>query len=134
VLQPGQVLDVVRPFTIPAPTAEQAGPVIATVADVDLVLPIHLLPGVTLESATSAITLAVDSHLAGRGPADPLTVDGIAAAVRDDTRYGLVRELVTVLVEHQGRFVQLVDGQGSYTPGPAETLRRRGLDVPEDGT
>lgn len=134
VLQPGQVLDVVRPFTIPPPTAEQAGPVIATVADVDLVLPIHLLPGVTLESATSAITLAVDGHLAGRGPADPLTVDGIAAAVRDDTRYGLVRELVTVLVEHQGRFVQLVDGQGSYTPGPAETLRRRGLDTPEDGT
>jgi len=134
VLQTGQVLDVVRPFTFPPPVAEQAGATVATTADVDLVLPIHLVPGVTLAQATDAITLAVDSHLAGRGPADPLSVDNLAAAIRDDSRFGLVRELVTVLVEHQGQFTQLVDGQGSYLPGMSETLRRRGMDVPEDGT
>jgi uncharacterized phage protein gp47/JayE len=130
----GEVLDVQRPFTFPTPSAEEAGAAVATVADVDLTVPVHLEPGVTVAEATAALTLAVDAHLAGRTATAPLTVDGLAAAVRDDTRYALVRELTTVTVEHQGRFTQLLDGQGAYQPGPAEQLRRRALDVSEDGT
>ena len=89
-LDTGQVLDVVRPFTIPAPSSEQsAGGEVATVATVDLALPIHLEPGVTLADATEAIRLAVDGYLAGRNPSSALSVDGLAAAIRDDSRFGL---------------------------------------------
>lgn len=131
-LAAGEVLDVRRPFTFPPPAAEEAGPAVATVADVDLSLPVRCEPGVTLAEATAAITLAVDAHLTGRSPTAPLTVDGLAAAIRDDSRFALVRDLATVTVEHQGRFVQLLDGQGGYAPGPAEQVRRRTLDVTED--
>ena len=134
-LDTGQVLDVLRPLTMPAPSTEQsAGGDVATVATVDLALPIHLQPGVTLADATEAIWLAVDGHLRGRGPTAALSVDGLAAAIRDDSRFGLVRDRVTVTIEHQGRFVQLLDGQGSYVPGAAERLDRRALDVTEDET
>lgn len=134
-LAPGQVLDVLHPFTFPPPTAEHSdADAIVSVAHVDLTLPVHLAPGVTVAEATAAIGLAVDAHLAGRGPDAELTLDSVAAAIRDESRYALVRELASITVEHGDRFVQLLDGQGAYLAGPAETLQRRGLDVSEDGT
>jgi hypothetical protein len=45
-----------------------------------------------------------------------------------------VRESVIVTVEYQGRFLQLVDGQGSYLPPAGQRLRRRNFAVSEDGT
>jgi uncharacterized phage protein gp47/JayE len=135
-LAAGEVLDVLHPFTFPPPTAERTDATqVATVAQVEFSLPVHLAPGVTHTEATEAIELAVDGHLTTRGPNSPLTLDGVAAAIRDDTRYSLVRESASVLVEHAGQFTQLLDGQGSYPPGPAEQLRRRGpVGVTEDGT
>ena len=108
---------------------ESAAPVGALTATVSGVLPVHLLAGVTAAAATAAINAAVDAELATRGPGAPLTVDGIAAAVRDDTRYVLVRDGVQVTVEAGDRFLQLTDGIGSYEPVAGETLRRGTISV-----
>jgi hypothetical protein len=85
-------------------------------------LPVHLAPGVTAAQVNAAIKTAVDAHLATRGPAAPLTLDGLAAGIRDDTRFALVRSDASVSVEGGGRFLQLTDRVGSYAPAPGETL------------
>ncbi len=131
VLGAGEVLDVVRPFDVPTPVSEEtADVVVATTADVDAILPVVPEVGITLAEVRSVVEPALVSHLEGRSPTAPLTVDGIAAAIRDDTRFALERADVTVTVEHQGRFLQLTDDGGSYVPGVAESLRLRTLDVP----
>jgi uncharacterized phage protein gp47/JayE len=100
-----------------------------TRTDVDLHLPVHLLPGVTTADATAAIRLAATAHLASRDAGRPLTLDGLAAAIRDDTRFALDRTDAVVTLEAAGRFLQLVDGAGSYGPTPNESLHLRTLDV-----
>lgn len=131
-LEAGQVLDVVRPFAFTPPVSEEESDVIvASTASVDVSFPVRPEPGVTMAQVTDAISLALAGHLASRGTGAPLSVDGVAAAIRDDTRFALVRDLVTITVEHQGRFTQLVDGAGSYQPGPAESLQLRAFDVSE---
>jgi uncharacterized phage protein gp47/JayE len=131
-LSPGEVLDLVRPFAFDPPQAEEeSDALVATTAHVDAYLPVIPEVGVTMAEIEEAISLALRSHLASRGPSAPLSVDAIAAAIRDDTRFALDRERTTVTVEHQGRFLQLVDRAGSHQPGPAETIRLRSLDVME---
>jgi hypothetical protein len=103
---------------------ERAPEVSAAVSTVSALLPVHLLPGVTAAGATAAINAAFDSHLATRDQGAPLTVDGLAAAVRDDTRYALVRAEAHVTVEAGDRFRQLTDGVGEYLLGPNEVLQR----------
>jgi uncharacterized phage protein gp47/JayE len=132
VLQPGEVLDVVRPFTFPPPQPERAATgAVATAADVDLVLPVALQAGVALADVITAVQLAVDPQLAAVGPTNPLTLSGLASALQASPLFGLVREQASILVESGGQFVQLLDDQGSYTPAPGERLRRRTLDVHE---
>lgn len=132
VLQPGEVLDVVRPFTFPTPQPERIGTgAVATAADVDLVLPVALQVGVALADVTTAVQLAVDPQLAAVGPTNPLTLSGLASALQASPLFGLVREQASILVESGGQFVQLLDDQGSYTPAEGERLRRRTLDVHE---
>lgn len=132
-LPAGSVIDVVRPFTFPTPTIEGAAGG-ATSSTVSVVLPIHLVAGVTVTEATAAINAAVQSHLAGRGPAAPLSFDGLAAAIRDDTRFALVRSDASVTVEGSGRFLQLTDGVGSYAPAVGETLAMGNVGVdPREG-
>ncbi|WP_319453015.1 MULTISPECIES: baseplate J/gp47 family protein [unclassified Mycobacterium] len=131
-LAPGEVLDVVRPFTFPTPQPERTVTgVVATTADVDLVLPIQLQTGVALADATAAAQLAVDAYLAAAGPLNPLTLAGLASSLQATTMFGLVREQASIVVEASGQFVQLLDGQGSFTPAAGQTLRRRTLDVRE---
>ncbi|HSD78382.1 MAG TPA: hypothetical protein VLA98_13305, partial [Solirubrobacteraceae bacterium] len=115
--------------------AERAAAPGATTSTVSAVLPVHLLPGVTAAEATTAIDAAFDAHLASRAPGAALTVDGIAAAIRDDTRYVLVRGDAQATVEAGERFLQLTDGVGSYEPAAAETLQRGTVtvDVREGG-
>ncbi len=132
VLQPGEVLDVVHPFTFPTPRPERdATGAVATVADVDLVLPVALQAGVALADVITAVQLVVDPQLAAVGPTNPLTLSGLASALQANPLFGLVREQASILVESGGQFVQLLDDQGSYTPAPGERLRRRTLDVHE---
>lgn len=129
---PGVVLDVVRPFAFPAPQPERTPTgSVATVADVDLVLPVQLQAGVALADAVTAVGLVVDPHLAAAGPANPLTLAGLASALQASPLFGLVREQSSIVVESAGRFVRLLDDQGGYTPGAGERLRRRTLDVRE---
>lgn len=136
-LASGVVLELERPFTFPPPATEQApGAAPATLAQVDVMLPVHLQPGVTAASVTEAVRLAAQAHLDAvsgvggtTGGPTALTVDGLAAAVRDDTRFALVRGDVLVTVESGGRFLQLTDDAGSYPAPPNESLRLRQLDV-----
>lgn len=136
-LAPGVVLEPQRPFTFPTPATEQApGAAPATVAQVDIVLPVHLQPGVTAAEVTEAVRLAAQSHLDAVGGAKgssggptALTVDGLAAAVRDDSRFALARADLLVTVESGGRFLQLTDEAGSYPAQPNESLNLRQLDV-----
>ncbi len=134
-LQPGEVLDVVRPFNFPPPKFEQrAGPAPAGAATVSVILPIHLVPGVTLAAASQAINLALESHLASRASDAPLTVDGLAAAIRDDSRFALVRNEVLLTVESGATFRQLTDGVGHYAPASDEKLQRGAIDIqPREG-
>ena len=133
-LATGQVLDPGPVEFLPVAVEKAAAPG-ATISTVSAVLPVHLQAGVTAESATTAINSAFDGHLATRKPGAALSVDGIAAAVRDETRYVLVRDEIQVTVEAGERFLQLTDGVGQYEPAAAEGLRRGtvSIDVREGG-
>jgi len=121
---PADTVIEVSTFVFPPPTFEDGGAGAATLSTVSLLLPIHLVAGVTLTQATSAITPAVDSYLASRSPSAPLDVDGMVAAIRDDTRYAIIRPDVLVTVEGGGRFWQLSDGVGQYALGANERLQK----------
>jgi uncharacterized phage protein gp47/JayE len=128
-LADGETLEVVLPIAVTT-QAEQAGTSIASSATVSATLPLHLAPAVTELEATQAMTLALSAHLASRSPSAPLTVDGVVAALRDDTRFALVRAEVLLTVETaDGRFLQLTDGTGTYAPTVSETLQRGAMAV-----
>jgi hypothetical protein len=128
-LAAGETLEVVLPIAVTT-QAEVAGAAVASSATVSATLPLHLVAGITELEATQAMTLALGAHLASRTAAAPLTVDGVVAALRDDTRYALVRAEVLLTVETgDGRFLQLTDGTGSYAPAASETLQRGALVV-----
>jgi uncharacterized phage protein gp47/JayE len=126
-LDTGEVLEVITPVQFSEPETEKE---ITTQVDVKVsaILPIHLAPGSTLAQMQQAIENAFDSHLSTRAVDAPLTLDGVAAAIRDDSRFALVRGEVIITVESGERFFQLTDGVGSYAPAPDETLRREALD------
>ena len=89
-------------MTFLPPTAERVSEVSLT-SLVSATLPVSLLPGVTLADASGAINLALTSYLAGRNASQPLTVDGLLAAVRDETRFAAIRSEVVVTVEVRQR-------------------------------
>lgn len=133
-LDAGVVLDIVRPFVFDAPAFEDAATAVPTASAVGATLPVLLAAGVTLEQAQHAIMLALDGFLASRRADSPLTVDALAAAIRDDSRFALVRADVLVTVEGDGRFLQLTDGVGSYAPATNESLQRSAIDIqPREG-
>jgi uncharacterized phage protein gp47/JayE len=128
-LAAGETLEVVLPIAVTT-QAEQTGATVASSSTVSATLPLHLSPGVTELEATQALTLALGSHLASRSASAPLTVDGVVAALRDDTRYALTRAEVLLTVETaDGRFLQLTDGTGTYAPATSETLQRGAMAV-----
>jgi len=96
---------------------------------VSAMLPVHLTPGTTQANAQQAIESALTSHLATRSSDAPLTLDSVAAAIRDDSRFALIRNQATVTVESGTRFFQLTDGVGSYAPAPNETLLKDQLNI-----
>lgn len=131
-LNPGEVLEVASVAFLP-PTSEEVSDVTVT-ALVNAVIPARLLAGVTLADAVTAIDLALTSYLASRNSSQPITVDGMLAAIRDDTRFAAIRKEVIVTVEAGSSFMQLTDGVGAYTPGTNEILQKGQLDVqPREG-
>ncbi len=127
-LAPGEVLEV-DGYSFPATTSENTPP--ASVTSVaGAVIPVQLAPGVTAAEAQSAIELAFGSHVAERAPDRALTADGIIAAIRDETRYIVLRaDLVATVETSDGRFVQLTDGVGSYAPADGEKMSKGTVSV-----
>lgn len=129
-LAAGVALDLERPMTFRPIKAEtgptEGGPPV----DIDLALPISLVAGVTAAEAENAIRLATQSHLdqlSQSGAA--LTFDGLAAAIRDDSRFALDRPAASATVEVSGQFTQLTDGLGAFSDTQGRTLRVRNLAV-----
>jgi len=127
-LAAGVVIGIITPVQFSEPQTELA---VTTTVDVQVsaVLPVHLTPGTTQAQATQAIDNAFTSHLTTRASSAPLTLDGVAAAIRDDSRFALVRSEAIITVESGERFFQLTDGVGSYGPAPNERLRKQTLNV-----
>ncbi|MET0662493.1 MAG: baseplate J/gp47 family protein [Ilumatobacteraceae bacterium] len=132
---PGSVLQPIRPFTFTVTTETGDGGPGATI-QLDVLLPVHLVAGVTAAEAESAIDPAAQSYVNGlSGGSTPITVDGLIAALRDDTRYVIVRTDTSVTAEAGDRFLQLADGVGAQPVGPDDTviLRSISVDVREGG-
>ena len=72
---------------------------------------------------------------AGLGPGTQITVDAFVAAVRDDTRYAVVRADVALTTESGDRFLRLADGLGTHPLGGQDSAEIRSvvLDVREGG-
>ncbi|HEX8001079.1 MAG TPA: hypothetical protein VF519_00120 [Mycobacteriales bacterium] len=128
VLEPGTV-------AVTKLDTEIAAGTVSTTSRVDVMLPVHLVSGVTRADAEAAATSRLDGYLATVAPDKPLTADALLSAVADNTRYGAVRAETVVTVSAGDRFLQLTDGQGTYQPLPGETMARGTLsfDV-RDGT
>jgi uncharacterized phage protein gp47/JayE len=124
-LQPGQVI-AVGAVQFPTPTAEQAPTATVTVS---VILPLHLVGATTQAEAQDVLNKSVATWLTKSGPDLPLSVDALLGAVRDETRFAIVRAQVVMSVERGDRFWQLTDGQGSYTPAPTETLQVGKVDL-----
>jgi len=122
----GEVIEA-RTISFPPPGAERAGT--RPPARVTVSLPLHLVAGVTAVEARNVIQLALAAHLGSRAPGRGLTLDGIAAAVRDDTRFAVVRKEALVTVERGDRFVQLADLRGSFEPQAGEPLELAALEL-----
>jgi hypothetical protein len=133
-LQPGETLDVQPGFAFTAKSeVEAAAP--ASSSTVSASLPVHLAAGSTPGPVSAQIAQRLRGHLSTRRPDAPLTLDGVASAIRDDAKFALVRAAATLTIETaDGRFLQLTDGVGSYAPAAQETLRDGDLAVtPEAG-
>ncbi len=134
-LDAATVIDVQRPFLFADTKTEKTGAAAATVSTVSAHLPVHLVAGITEANAKDAINKAIDAHLASRKPDEALTFDSLAAAIRDDSRFALIRSDSTITVQTaDGRFRQLTDGIGSYAPAPNESLSRDVMTIePREG-
>jgi hypothetical protein len=80
--------------------------------------------GVSAAQATEAIQAATAAHLASRRQGLALTLDSLATAIRDDSKFVLVRTDALIVVESEGRFVQLTDGVGTFEPSALQTLEK----------
>ncbi|TQN47689.1 putative phage protein gp47/JayE [Humibacillus xanthopallidus] len=117
----GTVLQPVRPFSFTATTETGVAGLGATI-QLDALIPIHLVAGVTLAEATAAIDAAAASYAAGLTGGGSVTVDGLIATLRDDSRFAIVRADVSVTTESVDRFMQLADGIGAQAVGPGDRL------------
>ncbi|MGB5156367.1 baseplate J/gp47 family protein [Desulfobacterium sp. N47] len=128
-LATNEILDVKEPFEFPLIQPEEAPAPVAQTITVSAFLPLDLEPGVTGQEVNESITMAFDGFLATRSPQSPLTVDAMAAAIRDDTRFVLIREEALITVEVQDSFFQLSDGLGEYVPNQEDTFKRDEINI-----
>lgn len=124
----GEVMDLVQPFSFTT-ESEDAGAATAAPARVTLSATVQIVGSATMTEVQRVLEQAVDAHLATRGPETTLTFDSIASAVRDDSRYVLVREASTLTVQSGDRFRQLADGSGSFQPQAGQMLQREAVNV-----
>jgi uncharacterized phage protein gp47/JayE len=130
---PADTVATLQAVTFAAVSFERdAGPAPPVRAVASAVLPVLPAGGVTLAGARGAILLAVNAHLATRAPGLPLSLDSLATAIRDDSRFALARSAATLTVESGSRFVQLTDGVGAYAPAANERIEAGTIDVELD--
>jgi len=134
-LENNEVFEVKKPFSFAQITAEEQALKTAAISRATFYLPLHLVAGVTEAQTHSAIEAALTAYLTSRTPSAPVSVDTLAASIRDDSRYALVRDEVTITVEKGDTFMQLADGQGQYAPAAGETVEKQAvhLDIREGG-
>ncbi len=134
-LESNEVFEVKKPFTFAQVAAEEQAAAQAVSSKATFYLPLHLVAGVTEAQAQSALETALTAYLAGRGPSAPVSVDTLAASIRDDSRYALVRDEATITIEKGDTFMQLADAQGQYVPATGETMEKQAvnLDIREGG-
>ncbi|OPY13931.1 MAG: Baseplate J-like protein [Syntrophus sp. PtaB.Bin001] len=128
-LESNEVFDVKTPFIFANINAEEQAAAQAVSSKATFYLPLHLAAGVTEAQALSAIDTALKAYLTGRSSTTPVSVDTMAATIRDDTRYALVRNEATITVEKGDTFIQLSDGQGEYSPVAGETIEKQAVNL-----
>jgi uncharacterized phage protein gp47/JayE len=129
-LPTGSGLQLVRPFAFEPVLVESQVAGAAAPVSVELSLPLTLIGPETKSAAETAIRLAAESYLSqAAASGSALTFDGLAGAVRDDTRYVLDRSAGAMTVTSEGRFLQLTDGLGSFADTSGRTIELAVLTV-----
>lgn len=126
-LPAGKSAHPITPIALPPPQytdAGAAGPQIRL--QVRVIGPVQLIGPTTLAAATDAIRGKAQAWLAA---ATALDFSAFAAAVRDDTAYGLVLEEVAVVLERDGRFEQIVLGSPVRPVDPRERPELSGVEL-----
>lgn len=119
-----QVVEVITPFEFPLIELELLPAPLSRNVVVAALVPYVPVAGVTEQGALSALQLAFDSFISTRSATSPVTVDDLASALRDETRYALVRESIVITVEVEDSFLQMTDGLGSFSPAAGDTLSK----------
>ena len=121
-LSANQVIDTITPFDFPLIESEELPAPLARSVSVNAIVPYIPVAGVTEQEARDALQLAFDSFISTRSAGNLITVDELAAVLRDDSRYALVRADMIVTVEVEETFLQLTDGLGSFNPEADDSL------------
>lgn len=121
-LASNQVIDLITPFDFPLIDSEELPAPVARTITLGALVPYVPVAGVTEADASAALNLAFEQFINTRSPTNIINVDELAAVLRDDTRYGLIRGDIILTVEVGDTFLQLTDGLGSFTPDAADTL------------
>ncbi|MDH3602282.1 MAG: baseplate J/gp47 family protein, partial [Candidatus Tectomicrobia bacterium] len=119
-----QVVEVVTPFDFPLIESEELPAPLSRSVIVAAIVPYIPAAGVTQEEADAALQLAFDQFITTRSPSQSVTVDELAAVLRDDSRYALRRAHMVVTVEVEETFLQLTDGLGHFTPEQHDTISK----------
>ncbi|MCP4624972.1 MAG: hypothetical protein GY850_15815 [bacterium] len=123
-LSANQIIDTITPFDFPLIESEELPAPLSRSVVVDAIVPYIPVSGVTEQEARDALKLALDSFISTRSTGNIITVDELAAALRDDSRYALVREDMIVTVEVEETFLQLTDGLGSFAPEADDSISK----------
>ncbi|PCK07951.1 MAG: hypothetical protein COA42_11740 [Alteromonadaceae bacterium] len=121
-LSGSQILEVIRPFDFPLIESEDLPAPLARSVVISAMLPYIPDAGTTQADAEASLQLAYDSFISSRSPSNIITVDELAAALRDDSRYALIRESIILTVEVEETFLQLSDGLGSFSPQDNDSI------------
>jgi hypothetical protein len=131
-LPPSTTARPVTPVVLPVASfadAGAAGPPIGL--GVRVIGRVQLVGATTLAHAQTAIRSRLEAWLAGPSARTALAFDAFAAAVRDDTAYGLVLEDTALVLERDGRFEQLVLGSPPRPLAAGETAAVAGVELEE---
>lgn len=115
-LSGSQIIEVKLPFDFPLIESEELPAPQARSIVISAIIYYLPVAGVTQDEAEASLQLAYDSFVASRSASNIITVDELAAGLRDETRYALIREDIILTVEVEETFLQLSDGLGSFTP------------------